>query len=108
MHVFFRTLRGSALIAVAAAALAVPAGAQTMADKVAAAAGNAMVSHINGESCAQFAATMAKMKGGGSHGSSSLSSHLKSNAQARKTFVDIVAGPLHNKMIDCDMMPGGK
>lgn len=108
MQVFVRTLRRAVPIAAAAALLAaLPAGAQTVADKVAAAAGHAMVTQISGESCAQFAATMAKSKGSGSHGSST-SSRLKSNPEARKTFVDIVAGPLLNKMIDCDMMPGGK
>ncbi|HKU81183.1 MAG TPA: hypothetical protein VJP76_03355 [Candidatus Tumulicola sp.] len=109
MHLFFRTLRSGALIAAAAAlTAALPAGAQTVADKVAATAGNAMVSKIGGENCTQFAATMSKMKGSGSQkGSSSMSSRLKSNPEARKTFVNIVAGPLLNKMIDCDMMPGG-
>ena len=110
MQVFVRTLRRAAPLAAAVALVAaLPAGAQTMADKVATAAGNAMVSKISGESCTQFAATMAKSKGSGSHSSSSsTSSRLKSNPEARKTFVDIVAGPLVNKMIDCDMMPGGK
>lgn len=109
MHIFSRALRNGAPIALAAALLAaLPAGAQTMADKLATNAGNAMVSKIGGESCTQFAATMAKMKGNGSHASPSpMSARLKSNAEARKTFVDIVAGPLLNKMIDCDMMPAG-
>jgi hypothetical protein len=95
----------AALAAATLAVIALPGQAQ-MADKIAAKAGNAFVSKINGESCSQFAATMAQMKSK-SGSSSSMSSKLKSNPQARSEFVNIVAGPLLNKMIDCDMLPGG-
>lgn len=77
-----------------------------MASKMAADAGNMLVSKINGENCTQFAATMAQMKNSKSK-SSSISSRLKGNTPARAQFVNIVAGPLLNKMIDCNMMPGG-
>jgi hypothetical protein len=46
-----------------------------------------------------------KHKSGSS--SSSMSSTLKANPEARTQFVNIVAAPLLNKMISCDMMPGG-
>ena len=104
-----------AIITVAAiilGATAVPGAAQMrqqMADKAATAAGNQFVSKIQGENCQQFAQTMAQMKSKSSGGSSSsaMASKLKGNAEARTDFVNIVAAPLLNKMIDCNMMPGG-
>jgi hypothetical protein len=104
------------LIAAASIALgaivAVPGQAQMrqqMADKIATSAAHSFVSKINGETCTQFAATMAQMKSksGSSSSSSGMASKLKGNAEARSQFVNIVGGPLMNKMIDCDMMPGG-
>ncbi|MBV9718127.1 MAG: hypothetical protein JOZ77_02330 [Candidatus Eremiobacteraeota bacterium] len=101
-------LIGAASIALGAIAL--PATAQMrqqIADKVATNAAHSFVSKINGETCTQFAATMAQMKGKSSSSSSGMASKLKANAEARSEFVNIVGGPLMNKMIDCDMMPGG-
>ena len=96
------------LVAAACLFTAVPVQSQTlrqqMAMKLAVDAGDTMVNKINGESCAQFGQMMAQMK---SNKSSSTSSHLKSNSAAREKFVNIVAGPMMNKMIDCDMLPGG-
>jgi hypothetical protein len=92
---------------------AIPGSAQTarqqMADQVATKAANSFVSKINGESCSDFANTMAqtKQKSGSSSSSSGMSAKLKANPQARADFVNIVGGPLLNKMIDCNMMPGG-
>ena len=109
-------LRRAGIVAAASIALSVfalPAVAQTMrqqmADKVAVNAGHQFVTKIQGESCTQFGQTMAQMKGSssGGSGSSGMSSKLKANSQARTDFVNIVAGPLLNKMIDCNMMPGG-
>jgi hypothetical protein len=91
-----------AVASIALSAVAIPGAAQMrqqMADKVAVNAGHQFVTKIQGESCSQFAQTMAQMKGGSSGGSSSgggMSSKLKANS-----------GPLLNKMIDCNMMPGG-
>lgn len=102
-----------AAMSVVLGAFALPAGAQQMrqqmADKVATNAANQFVAKINGESCSQFAQTMSQMKGKSSSGSSSsgMASKLKANPQARTDFVNIVGGPLLNKMIDCNMMPGG-
>jgi hypothetical protein len=99
------------------AATALPGVAQQMrqqiADKIATTAANKFVAKINGESCSDFANTMSamKQKSGSSSSSSSSSSgiaaKLKANQQARTDFVSIVGGPLLNKMIDCDMLPGG-
>lgn len=107
-------LRRAGIVAAASVALSVlamPASAQMraqMADKIAVNAGHQFVTKIQGESCSQFGQTMAQMKGSSSGGSSSgMSSKLKANSQARSDFVNIVAGPLLNKMIDCNMMPGG-
>lgn len=95
----------------ALASIATPSQAQMrqqMADKVATNAAHQFVTKLNGESCSQFASTMSQMKGSSSGSSSSgMSSKLKANSQARTDFVNIVAGPLLNKMIDCNMMPGG-
>jgi hypothetical protein len=107
------TLRRIGIVAAASIALgaiALPGHAQTrqqMADKIATNAANSLVSKINGESCSQFAATMAQMKGKSGGSSSGMASKLKANSEARSEFVNIVAGPLLNKMIDCDMLPGG-
>ena len=102
---------GVATIAgLALAFVALPGQAQVrqqMADKVAVNAANQFVTQINGDSCSDFAATMAKMKHSSGATPSPMSSKLKANTQARTDFVNIVAGPLLNKMIDCNMMPGG-
>jgi hypothetical protein len=101
----------AAAASLALGAIALPGHAQMraqMADKIAVNAAHQFVTKIQGESCSQFASTMSQMKGSKSgSSSSSMSSKLKGNSQARTDFVNIVAGPLLNKMIDCDMMPGG-
>jgi hypothetical protein len=79
---------------------------QQMADKLAVDAANMFVNKISSENCTQFASTMSQMKHGKS-GSSSMSSRLKANTEARTKFVNIMAAPLLNKMISCDMLPGG-
>lgn len=104
------TLRVAAIAVTAVATiatLAVPGRSQALADKIATKAANSFVSKINGESCSQFAATMAQMKGNGAS-PSPMAAKLKGNAQARTDFVNIVAAPLLNKMIDCNMVPGGQ
>lgn len=114
MYLSSKMVRRIALGAVAYLAifsLVTPARAQVrqqMADKVAVNAAHQLVTKINGQSCSDFAGMMSQMKQGGSGSSSSgMSSKLKGNSQARTDFVNIVAGPLLNKMIDCNMMPGG-
>ncbi|HEY1867651.1 MAG TPA: hypothetical protein VGG70_05095 [Candidatus Cybelea sp.] len=102
----------AAAASIALSVVAIPGAAQMgeqMADKIAVNAGHQFVTKIQGESCTQFGQTMAQMKGWSSSGSGSsgMSSKLKANSQARSDFVNIVAGPLLNKMIDCNMMPGG-
>lgn len=109
MHSSSFVLRRILFAAVAGIALgspAFPGRAQGIADKIATNAANAFVSKIDGESCSQFAATMSEMKGG-SASPSPMAAKLKGNAQARTHFVNIVAAPLLNKMIDCNMLPGG-
>jgi hypothetical protein len=113
----FRSLKSARRAAIVTAAsialsaIALPGAAQQMraqmADKIATNAGQQFVAKINGESCSQFASTMSQMKGKSGSSSSGMSSKLKANPQARTDFVNIVAGPLLNKMIDCNMMPGG-
>ncbi len=113
MFLFSIALRRIGIVAaasIALSAIAVPSQAQMrqqMADKIATNAANSFVSKINGETCTQFAATMGQMKGKSGSSSSGMASKLKANPQARSDFVNIVGGPLLNKMIDCDMMPGG-
>jgi hypothetical protein len=105
-HTMVRRIGIAGLAAAVLAAIALPGQAQ-MAERIASKAGTAFVTKINGENCSQFAATMAQMKGKSGSSSSGMSAKLKANPQARSEFVNIVAGPLLNKMIDCDMMPGG-
>ena len=64
-----------------------------------------LVNKIQTESCSEFAASLKKAKSNSSSGSSKAGSTLKSDPAARAQFVNKVAGPLVNKMIDCDMMP---
>lgn len=109
----FAVFRRFSFALAAAAALAcsatLAAGAQVrqqMADNVAADAANKFVAKIQGQSCSDFAKTMAQMKGS-SATPSPMVTKLKSNTGARTTFVNIVAAPLLNKLIDCNMLPGG-
>jgi hypothetical protein len=108
---FVRRVALGAMVAIALGIAAIPGQAQQMrqqmADKVATNAANAFVSKINGESCSAFAQTMSQMKSKSGSSSSSMSQKLKANAEARTQFVNIVAAPLLNKMISCDMLPGG-
>jgi hypothetical protein len=107
--VFMRRIGIGAMVAVAFALAALPGQAQMrqqLADKIAVNAGNAFVSKINGESCSDFANTMAQMKQKSGSSSGSMSQKLKGNAEARTQFVNIVAAPLLNKMISCDMLGG--
>ena len=106
----FRRIGVAALATLALAFAALPGQAQMrqqMADKVAVNAANQLVTKINGESCSEFAATMGQMKHPSGATPSPMASKLKGNSQARTDFVNVVAGPLLNKMIDCNMMPGG-
>jgi hypothetical protein len=108
-----RRIAAGAIIGVAFAIAAIPGHAQQMrqqmADNVAVSAGNAFVQKINGESCSDFASTMSQMKhkSSGGSSSSSMSQKLQANTEARTQFVNIVAAPLLNKMISCNMLPGG-
>jgi hypothetical protein len=109
---FFRKAAAVAAASLALGAIATPGYAQSsmraqMADNVAKQAANQFVTKINGESCSEFGQTMSQMKGKSGSSSSGMSAKLKSNQQARTDFVNIVAAPLMNKMIDCNMMPGG-
>jgi hypothetical protein len=112
---FVRRIGVAVAASVAFGVITLPVYAQSsmrsqMADKIAVDAAHQLVTKIQGESCSQFATTMSQMKGksgSSSSSSSGMSSKLKANPQARTDFVNIVAGPLLNKMIDCNMMPGG-
>jgi hypothetical protein len=68
-------------------------------------AANAMVSEIQNDSCAEFASMLQSRKSGGSSKPSRTGGMMKSDPAARSRFVNKVAGPLVNKMIDCDMLP---
>ena len=76
---------------------------QSMQTKIAVDVAHDLASKIQGESCSDFAATMHKLKGNSSSPGRA-SSIMKKNPSARTQFVDIVAGPMLNKMIDCGMM----
>jgi hypothetical protein len=113
MHAIPTFFRRAALAATAFAILATAATLsgsaqirQNIANKIAADAANQFVAKISGETCTEFAATMAQMKNK-SATPSPMSAKLKSNTTARTTFVNIMAAPLLNKLIDCNMLPGG-
>jgi hypothetical protein len=76
---------------------------QSLQSKIAVDVAHDLASKIQGESCSDFAATMHKLKGNSSSPSRA-SSIMKNNPSARTQFVNIVAGPMLNKMIDCGMM----
>lgn len=88
--------------------LALGAAAQStggpLRDRMIDSAANSFVQQIQSSSCASFASMMQSRKGGGG-GSRRTGSMLKQNPAARARFVNRVAGPLLNKMIDCDMLP---
>jgi len=89
-------------------ALAAPGSAQMrggMKDKIIDSVANTMVSTIQSDSCAEFAATLKGRKSGGSS-TSKAGGMMKNDPAARARFVNKVAGPLVNKMIDCDLLPG--
>jgi hypothetical protein len=93
-----------------ALSLALAGGAQAqrngpLANQMIDAAANKMVQQIQSSDCASFASMLQSHKNG--NGGSKKSSRLKQNPAARARFVNTVAGPLLNKMIDCDMLPGG-
>jgi hypothetical protein len=73
----------------------------TMKNRIFDAAASEMVSTIQSDSCAQFAATLKRRKSG----TSSAGGMMKRDPAARARFVNKVAGPLLNKMIDCDLLP---
>ena len=78
-------------------------GMTNVADKIVDALANATVSAIQNASCAQLAAEMESHKSGGGRKSSEAT--LESDRAARQRFVNKVAGPLINKLIDCNMLP---
>ena len=74
-----------------------------MQTKIAVEAAHDLVSKFQSESCSDFASSMKKLKGNSSSPGRA-STIMKNNPNARAQFVNIVAGPMVNKMIDCGMM----
>lgn len=68
-------------------------------------AANQIVTTIQNDSCPEFASMLKERKSGGGSGSSRGSNMMKQDPAMRARFVNKVAGPLVNKMIDCDMLP---
>jgi hypothetical protein len=64
---------------------------------------NQMVTEIQNDSCPQFEAMLKQRKSGSSNKAGGM---MKSDPAMRERFVNKVAGPLVNKMIDCDLLPG--
>ncbi|MDQ2908678.1 MAG: hypothetical protein M3R44_04925 [Candidatus Eremiobacteraeota bacterium] len=67
---------------------------------------NQMVSQIQTDSCPEFEAMLKKQKNSGGSSSGKASGMMKKDPAVRERFVNKVAGPLLNKMIDCDLLPG--
>jgi len=105
---FFVSRKGHAVAAFAlliAFGMSMPAQAQMrghIKQKIVMDAADMIVSQVQSESCGQFAAGLKQHKSGSSHAGSM----LKSDPSLRAQFVNKVAGPLVNKMIDCDLLPG--
>jgi type III secretory pathway component EscR len=64
-----------------------------------------MVGEIQNDSCPEFEAMLRQRKSGDSS-SNKTRSMMKSDPAMRERFINKVAGPLLNKMIDCDLLPG--
>jgi hypothetical protein len=99
----------SICIVTMAASLAHPASAQMrnqLKDRIIDDVANQMVSEIQSDSCPEFADMLKNAKGGGGGNKSKAGGMMKSDPAARQRFINKVAGPLVNKMIDCDMLPG--
>ena len=102
-----RALVGVGTFIFAATLFANPASAQLrdkIKNKVVDDVANQMVSEIQSDSCPQFEAMLKQSKGSGG-GSSKAGGMMKSDPAMRERFINKVAGPLLNKMIDCDMLP---
>jgi hypothetical protein len=97
-----------AFLAVVITALLVqPASAQLrqqIKNKVVDDVANQIVAQIENDSCPQFEAMLKQGKSGSSN-SSKAGGMMKSDPAMRQRFVDKVAGPLVNKMIDCGLLP---
>lgn len=74
---------------------------QQMKNKIVDDVANQMVSEIQQDSCPQFESFLKSRKSGGSSGSGM----MKKDPAMRQRFINKVAGPLVNKMIDCDLLP---
>ncbi len=64
-----------------------------------------MVTEIQNDSCSEFE-SMLKQRQSGNSNSSKARGMMKSDPAMRERFINKVAGPLVNKMIDCDLLPG--
>ena len=85
-----------------------PAGAQLrqrIENNMVDSAAKTLVSEIQTDSCSEFSSMLKSRKSAGSSGSKA-NGMLKRDPGARARFVNQVAGPLVNKMIDCDLLPG--
>lgn len=63
-----------------------------------------MVAEIQSDSCPQFESMLKSRKNGSNSGQAG--GMMKKDPAMRQRFVNKVAGPLINKMIDCDLLPG--
>ena len=101
-----RRLAACAVLGAALCLSALPGSAQmrgSMKNRMVDAVATQMVSSIQSDSCADFAAMLKGHKSGS--GSGGAGGMMKKDPAARARFVDKVAGPLLNKMIDCDLLP---
>jgi hypothetical protein len=99
-----RVFLASLTAALVSTAMIAPGSAQmrgTMKTRIVDAVANQMVASIQNDSCAEFAAMLKSRKSG----SSAAGGMMKKDPAARARFVNKVAGPLVNKMIDCDLLP---
>ena len=106
-----RTVALSVVTVSLVAATAIPGLSQLRAgakDRITDTVSSEVLDMIRTSSCSDFASMLAKHKSGAKGGSSGSGSRLKNDPRERSRFVDAVAGPLVNKMIDCNLMPMGR
>jgi hypothetical protein len=100
---------GVALLLTMCAALTFPEPAsgqlrQQLKNKIVDSVADQMVSEIQTDSCPEFESMLKSRKSGTNSGKAG--GMMKKDPAMRERFVNKVAGPLINKMIDCDLLPG--
>ena len=90
---------------VASAMASSAAQSDNLKTKIVESVANTLVNDVESDSCDQFAEMLARAKNRNKPASNSSGAMIKNDPASRERFVNIVAGPLLNKMIDCNLLP---